>query len=256
MRDLGILTSVNIREVWALEPQHFSSWLAENLDKLGAAIGVIIWISPEFREEHRAAIDWLNVNTDESKDFFAIQIEALQIDDSRPAPNFRLISFPNDWQKTTSATSNREQSDRRQFFVRYFSELASAARAARLRAQASSVDNSLVLERLVAGVYISAAFSRESLTVGVYIARNDAAENRRIYEFVERDAQAIQRDVGAPLHWDFVEGRRRKQVWTSLAVDRADEVSLERSRGWVIETAMSLRAAFESRLLDALRSSA
>ncbi len=31
MVELGELTTLDIREVWKLEPQHFSSWLASNI---------------------------------------------------------------------------------------------------------------------------------------------------------------------------------------------------------------------------------
>ncbi len=38
----------------------------------------IVWISPTFREEHRAALDWLNVNTIATRHFFGIQVEVLR----------------------------------------------------------------------------------------------------------------------------------------------------------------------------------
>jgi hypothetical protein len=45
----------------------------------------VIWIAETIREEHRAAIDWLNANTIESFSFFAVEVEALRIDDSSGA---------------------------------------------------------------------------------------------------------------------------------------------------------------------------
>ena len=307
MKELGRLRIVNVRDVWALEPQHFSAWLAENIEQLGHAIGielelrgrevgvgsfsldmlahdvdrnrivivenqlgktdhdhlgklvtyaagtkadVIVWIAPEFREEHRAAIDWLNNNTDQSKEFFAIEIQALQIDDSRPAANFRLVSFPNDWQKIITASSQRKANDSGSaFFLEYYSELSAAARLAGFpRAQAPSGQAELVLDRLAAGAYIAAAFSRTQLTLGLFIARNNALENRRVYEHLRLGEHEISAKIGLDLIWDLKEDRIRQQIWTAFQVDRADPEQLLASQRWAIETATRFKAAFEPRL--------
>ena len=59
---------------------------------------VIIWISPSFRDEHRQAIEWLNLHT-EGLSFFGVELELLQIDDSLPAPHFKVVVQPNEWQE-------------------------------------------------------------------------------------------------------------------------------------------------------------
>jgi hypothetical protein len=61
----------------------------------------IIWIAETFREEHRAAIDWLNASTIDGFEFFAVEVEAWKIGDSLPAPRFNVIASPNDWTKAT-----------------------------------------------------------------------------------------------------------------------------------------------------------
>lgn len=39
-QELGTIEKVNIREVWPTEDDHFTPWLGENLDKLGAELGL------------------------------------------------------------------------------------------------------------------------------------------------------------------------------------------------------------------------
>ena len=48
----------------------------------GTDAGTIIWMAPEFREEHRQAIDWLNQATGEEARFFGVEIGAVKIGDS------------------------------------------------------------------------------------------------------------------------------------------------------------------------------
>lgn len=64
----------------------------------------VIWIAARFTNEHRAALDWLNEVTDESINFFGLEIELWRIRDSPYAPKFNVVSQPNDWTKTVSAS--------------------------------------------------------------------------------------------------------------------------------------------------------
>lgn len=59
----------------------------------------IVWIAAAFREEHRAALDWLNTHTDEDTRFFGVEVRVVRIGDSEPAPMLRVVAQPNDWGK-------------------------------------------------------------------------------------------------------------------------------------------------------------
>lgn len=60
----------------------------------------IVWIAKRITDEHRAALDWLNGITAGGINFFGLEIELWQIDDSPFAPKFNIVSQPNDWSKT------------------------------------------------------------------------------------------------------------------------------------------------------------
>jgi hypothetical protein len=66
----------------------------------------VVWISAKLREEHRAAVDWLNENTVESLQFFGVEFELWRIGDSAPAPKFNVVSKPNDWSKAVSEVAH------------------------------------------------------------------------------------------------------------------------------------------------------
>jgi len=70
---------------------------------------LVIWIAENFTEEHRAALDWLNNITDENIEFFGIEIELFQIEDSSPAPMFNMVSKPNTWSKSIKKSSKNIQ---------------------------------------------------------------------------------------------------------------------------------------------------
>jgi hypothetical protein len=101
-------------DVYAEEPNTGRKVIIENQlertdhDHLGKLITyasgldaqIIIWIVKEVLEEHQQAIDWLNENTDEKINFFVIRMEVWKIGDSQPAPNFHIVSKPNNWSKS------------------------------------------------------------------------------------------------------------------------------------------------------------
>lgn len=65
----------------------------------GTEADVVIWISETLTEEHAAALEWLNESTVAGVGFFGVELELLKVDDSKPAPHFRVIIQPNEWRK-------------------------------------------------------------------------------------------------------------------------------------------------------------
>ena len=74
---------------------------------------VFVWISPRFRDEHRAAVDWLNEHSDGRALFFGVELEVVVIDDApKAAPNFKLVSSPNNWTIVQRANTSKRESSR------------------------------------------------------------------------------------------------------------------------------------------------
>lgn len=71
-----------------------------------AGIGAkkVIWVAESFRPEHAAAFQFLNDNTTDDLNFFAVEVELWRIGDSPLAPKFEVVVKPNEWVK-----SGREQ---------------------------------------------------------------------------------------------------------------------------------------------------
>ena len=64
---------------------------------------VLIWVAEKIREDHAAAISYLNQLTDPSFQAFALEIEFWTIGDSEPAPRFNIVSKPNGWSRAEKA---------------------------------------------------------------------------------------------------------------------------------------------------------
>jgi hypothetical protein len=61
----------------------------------GGEADYVVWVAAYFTAEHRAAIDWLNRLDSEKVWFFGVEVRAIRIGDSDPAPDFRVVAAPN-----------------------------------------------------------------------------------------------------------------------------------------------------------------
>lgn len=71
----------------------------------GTEANYVVWIAKEFKEEYLSAIQWLNNGTTEDINFFAVEVSAIRIGDSLPAPMFKVVAQPNGWQKEGRAAA-------------------------------------------------------------------------------------------------------------------------------------------------------
>lgn len=67
MINLGTLKEItDLRSIWPHEALNFTPWVAENVELLA---DVVIWVVKHAREEHKAAVEWLNNHTDDKIGF-------------------------------------------------------------------------------------------------------------------------------------------------------------------------------------------
>jgi hypothetical protein len=83
----------------------------------------IIWIVKNVRDEHSAAINWLNENTNSDISFFLVKIKLFQIDNSAPAPKFEVICKPDNWSKNVKAVNTGEMIEREKLRIDFWQGL-------------------------------------------------------------------------------------------------------------------------------------
>lgn len=96
----------------------------------GLKAKVVVWLCSKIREEHRAAVDWLNEISTEDYSFFAVEIELYRIGDSIPAPRFNVAANPNKWSRGIQRQARRaesEMTDAQRAHYEYWSQLIESA---------------------------------------------------------------------------------------------------------------------------------
>ncbi|WGL52149.1 DUF4268 domain-containing protein [Nocardioides sp. BP30] len=210
----------------------------------------IVWIATGFRPEHRAAIDWLNSRTDEHTRFFGVQIEVVRIGDSMPAPAFKLVAQPNDWEKAAKTATAGELSARDSLYWEFWDQYRRRVIAEHPGWTSSAGSTKSAWFGMSAGApgvnWIS-VFTRAGLAVQLEFTRFDEATNDARFQALQRHQAALEAAYGAPLVWDAVEGRKARKV-VALNEGYKDVADREQWTAWIdwlIDTQARFRAAYD-----------
>lgn len=226
----------------------------------GLDAGVIVWIAPEVREEHREAIDFLNRHTRETVDFFMIALEVISISGSPPAVVFRLAASPNAWAKTAAASASKTLTDKTVAYQEFYQGLMDELREKHkfTNAKAAQPQSWYAFSSGTTGISYSTAFaSGNRLRVELYVDVGDMVKNKAIFDDLKEQQQQIEDEVGEPLVWERLDTRRASRISavrenTSIAEATANEQEV---RDWLVKRLLKFRAVFGPRLKKALAAS-
>ena len=71
----------------------------------------LIWIAPELRDEHRAAINWLNRWTQREIAIYGVVVRAVRVENSLPAPVFLSVASPGSSRPIRSVRRDSDQGE-------------------------------------------------------------------------------------------------------------------------------------------------
>ena len=214
--------------------------------------GVIIWLSEKIRDEHRAAIDWLNNNTDGNIDFFAVEIEVIQIDNSKPALNFKLKAYPNEWQKSALNTRTGETSPTMNSYKTFFQTLIDELRTKHkfTNAKVGQPQSWYSFSTGVRGFQYSVSFAKgERVRAEIYIDTGKAENNKSIFREFESQKQNIEKEFGNSLKWEILEDKRasRVAIYRQGSINE-DTTTLIEIKDWCIRQLLIFKKVFAKRL--------
>jgi len=220
---------------------------------------IVVWITGDFRDEHRAALDWLNQKTEDDTQFFGVVVEAWKIDSSRPAPHFRLVAFPNDWQKRTVSTTrqgrSRIESEEGRRYADFYQPVLKA-----LDGQMQLIGKRDVMSQQwysfhtgVRGVRYGANFYRTDgvARVEVNIAGVNKERHKWMFDSLMERIERIETNLGEPLEWQRLDDSVNSRI--SIArmgrIDDGPEI-LEPLREWMVERLLAFKRVFGPHLAE------
>ena len=230
-------------------------------DHLGKAItyaaaldaGTVVWIAPEFTDEHRKAIDWLNDNSSEDLSFYAVQLELWQIDASRPAVRFNVVGRPRELLRHVSLSgTDGPISESRQLQLEWWTMVRDALVERHVVPTARSPRPrywySLALGRT--GLHISNIASVFDKRIGVRIYLRSKHGGAAALAQLREAKDDIEKEIGHALLWDANPDARDKIIAIYRDADLTRRDKWPEYCAWMIEMIGSFYKTFSPRVRE------
>ena len=217
--------------------------------------GVIIWIAPTFRPEHRAALEWLNETTKDNVDFWGVGLKVVKMEGPEVselrAPDLRVVVRPKTSRAALPGLSPETPSPRNLRYREFFQKLLD-----KIKEKSSDVTNrteaqprsQIEMPTGRGGFRYWLRFTQDKrFHVELHIDLGDKSINKSALRTLESQKDALEEAVGAPLRWECTKNARANKVqWRSdrdVTIDDSQE-ALEELRGWIVTNFLKFREIF------------
>jgi hypothetical protein len=229
-----------------------------NHDHLGKSItyasvldaSAIIWIASEFTEEHKKALDWLNDHTNDEISFFGVKVELWQIDSSKPAIIFNVISNPiNIIRQTALKKASGELSEIRKLQLEFWTEFRNRLLKSKEIPSVQTPRPQYWFDISLGKSYINLSTTANTfdnkMSVRVYISNKVA--DIALPELLKSKLE-IEKEIGSELNWNPFPEKMDKIISLSIDADIWKKDKWEDYLKWLTDTVIKFRKAFSNRV--------
>ena len=214
----------------------------------GTGAKKVIWIAESFRPEHVAALEFLNQNTTDDLNFFAVEVELWRIGDSPLAPKFEVVVKPNQWAKVgrEQARAASSATPTKQLQLKLWHALIEvlSKKAHHIRPQTPRPQHWLNIAIGRAGFKMAptASYKDDRLGVEVYIFHD---ESKKMYEALLTQKSSIEEKLGFELDWQELPDAHacRIATWRSDS-PLEDEAQWPQYLDWFVERIVKMNTVF------------
>ena len=222
----------------------------------GFDASVIVWIAKEYRDEHRAALEFLNGRTGEDTQFFGVVVEVWKIDESRPAVNFDLVAAPNEWRKQTVSTGRTRDnvSERRERYREFFQGLIDTLRQDHqfTNARKAQPQNWYSFSSGRSEFTYGTSFNADGRArVELYIDSGEQERNNQVFDRFEDQKMLFESKLEESLDWERLDSSRASRISIRRlgSIDDNPE-TLEEVQDWMIEKLLAFKQVFGPKLAE------
>ena len=210
----------------------------------GKSADVIIWVVKHAREEHRAAIEWLNNHTDEKIGFFLCEIKLYKIGNSDPAVKFEVIEKPNDWAKEVKKSEYSSETQQRRYeywaaFEDYAFQSAEFSKNFNRRKPSKDHWMDFGIGSSACHLAVLQIQTRNELGVELYIN-----EDKDLFRSLFKNRSEIESETGLRFNWKELPERKASRIVIFESVDFSDKNQWSKQFDLVIDVMIKMKREF------------
>lgn len=222
----------------------------------GKDAGFSIWLSEEFRPEHRSVLEWLNESGPKDVKFFAIKPRVVSIDDSEQRGfEFDIVVEPNEWERELGGSDSLSETERsyKDFFTRLVE--AYAERRPQWSELKAGPRGYLTFGAGKSGVSFAWVFHQgPEFSVELYISTSSKDQNEEIFKSLRMESDIIESELGVELVWERLPEKQACRIkWPKEIEGRITELTTEQRSElieWGVDTMDTFQDEFEPRVAD------
>ncbi|MBR1921163.1 MAG: DUF4268 domain-containing protein [Kiritimatiellae bacterium] len=211
----------------------------------GKSADIIVWLVKHAREEHKAAIEWLNNHTDDKVAFFLCEIKLYKIGDSSLAVKFEVVERPNDWAKDVKkadATSAVQQC-RYDYWVAFQDYAFQSAEFAReFNRRKPTYDHWLdfSIGSSICHMAVTQQHKRQALAVECYIS-ND----KELFRSLFGHRAEIEAESGLKFDWRELPLRKASRILIEKGFELTNTNQWDSQFEWVVDVMLRMKKTFK-----------
>lgn len=180
-----------------------------------------IWIAEEAADDHRQVIDWLNENTPPSVNLYLAELKAYRIGDSDAAPQLDVVCRPNIAEKLTRSGQSPAERELCEWRLAMWEVIHKAVLAHkqpfRLQKPSTAHWSSVALGR--SGFSLSMLLTPRNQSIGIEMKVHPEEWKDSAYKQLLADKKAIEDQLGSPLDWREMEGKKSARALLEVKLD-------------------------------------
>jgi hypothetical protein len=216
----------------------------------GAKPTTVVWVAEEFREEHRAALEWLNTHTDPTVRFFGVRLAAVTLDGAPSgliAPFLELVVKPNEWEKVAVAATSAGTTALQELYREFWSQFEPLAKQRRWTNASAPAQNWWNMPAGLSGATWSVSFAMFGGRSELYFQDPDPDINLARWSVLNRKKAEITKVFAGELIFDNLPNNKGCRIEARLNGPKiADRTQWPAVINWMIDTQERLRKAVQA----------